>query len=112
MPRLALLLVLALLASIARADGLRCGNRLVVDDTTQQQVLAWCGEPASRLQRVVLRPPVIWYYGHPLRIAGGDLEVLVDIWTYNLGPLRLMRRVTFEDGLVVDIETLGYGYRE
>lgn len=31
---------------------------------------------------------------------------------YNLGPQKLMRRIVFEDGAVVDIETLGYGYRE
>jgi Protein of unknown function (DUF2845) len=31
---------------------------------------------------------------------------------YNLGPSKLMRRLRFEDGKLVDIETLGYGYYE
>ena len=46
-----------------------------------------------------------------MRVPGGSyIEVLVETWTYNLGPTKLMRRLTIEDGEVVDIETLGYGY--
>jgi hypothetical protein len=36
--------------------------------------------------------------------------VSVESWIYNLGPNKLMRRIRFEDGIVVQIETLGYGY--
>jgi hypothetical protein len=32
------------------------------------------------------------------------------VWLYNLGPHQVMRRVRFQDGRVVAIETLGYGY--
>ena len=39
------------------------------------------------------------------------VEVPVEVWTYNFGPYKLMRRVRFVDGLVEEIETLGYGYR-
>lgn len=108
----AILPALLLLAPAAWADSMRCGQRLVVDGTTREQVVAWCGEPTSTLQRVVLRPPVVWYYGRPVNLGGGYVEVLVETWTYNLGPQKLMRRIVFEDGAVVDIETLGYGYRE
>ena len=38
------------------------------------------------------------------------IEIIVEIWTYNLGPNKLMRQIRFEDGIVVDIDTLGYGY--
>jgi hypothetical protein len=38
------------------------------------------------------------------------IEVPVEIWTFNFGPYKLMRRVRFVDGLVEDIETLGYGH--
>ena len=38
------------------------------------------------------------------------IEVPVEIWLYNLGPNKLMRRLRFEGGYVVDIDTLGYGY--
>jgi len=40
------------------------------------------------------------------------VEIPVDVWVYNLGPNKLMRRLRFEDGKLVDIETLGYGYYE
>ncbi len=36
--------------------------------------------------------------------------VTVDEWTYNLGPNRFMRIVTFRNGRVTDIRTGGYGY--
>ena len=42
----------------------------------------------------------------------GYVEVPVEIWTYNFGPYKLLRRVRFVDGKVDEIETLGYGYRE
>ena len=34
----------------------------------------------------------------------------MEIWTYNFGPNKLMRRLRFVDGELQDIETLGYGY--
>jgi hypothetical protein len=40
------------------------------------------------------------------------VEVLVEEWTYNLGPHQLMRVVRFENGLVADVRKLGYGYLE
>ena len=43
-------------------------------------------------------------------LPGGEIEVPVETWIYNLGPNKLMRRIRFEDGIVVEIETLGYGY--
>jgi len=36
--------------------------------------------------------------------------VEIETWTYNFGPTRLMRRVTFRDGHVVSVETLGVGF--
>ncbi len=110
--RRACLLLLLALAPAARADSLRCGTRLVVEGSTRDQVVTWCGAPSEVQERYALRPPVVWYYGRPVRIAGGGhVEVRIEIWTYNLGPNKLMRRLTIEDGEVVGIETLGYGYR-
>jgi hypothetical protein len=112
MTRLCALLLLALACTpAARADSLRCGTRLVVEGTTRDQVATWCGVPTEVQERHALRPPIIWYYGRPVRVAGDSyIEVLVETWTYNLGPNKLMRRLTIEDGEVVEIETLGYGY--
>jgi hypothetical protein len=38
------------------------------------------------------------------------VEIPVETWLYNLGSNQLMRRLRFEDGKVVEIETLGYGF--
>lgn len=109
----ALILLGLACAPAAWADSFRCGTRLVVEGTTRDQVTTWCGDPTDVREHYTLRPPIIWYYGRPVRVAGGGyIEVLVETWTYNLGPNKLMRRVTIEDGEVVDIETLGYGYNE
>jgi hypothetical protein len=43
---------------------------------------------------------------------GRDRSVFVTIeeWTYNLGPNRFMRMLTFKNGRVTDIKTGSYGY--
>jgi hypothetical protein len=38
------------------------------------------------------------------------VPVLVEIWTYNFGPHRLMYRLHMVEGVLRDIRTLGYGY--
>jgi len=43
-------------------------------------------------------------------VAVVRVSVEVQTWTYNFGPTRLMRRVTFRDGHVVSVETLGVGF--
>ena len=37
-------------------------------------------------------------------------EVVVEEWTYNLGPYQFMRLVRIENGRVVEVKPLGYGY--
>jgi hypothetical protein len=103
--------VVSLLAVPANADALRCGTRLVTDGDTRAQVEARCGAPVDITRRTRLAAPIVWRHGRPYRVGDGAIEVEIEEWTYNLGPQRFMRRVRFEDGLVVAVETLGYGYR-
>jgi hypothetical protein len=100
------------MAPVASADAMRCGNRLVTFGDTRSAVLAICGEPADVQVRTVLRRPSYRLNGRVVYYGDGVVETPVEIWTYNFGPYKLMRRVRFIDGLVDDIETLGYGYRE
>jgi hypothetical protein len=37
-------------------------------------------------------------------------EIPVEVWTYNFGPDRFMQRIRFENGVIVRIESLGYGF--
>lgn len=110
MKRAAAVLILGFLAC-SPAFAFRCGSKLVSKGDTRAEVLAKCGGPADRVaQRSVYRRPMIWAHGRPYYIGEDPMEVPVESWTYNLGPNKLMRRLRFEDGIVADIETLGYGY--
>ncbi|MEP7314249.1 MAG: DUF2845 domain-containing protein [Pseudomonadota bacterium] len=107
---MALLLGLAGLALPGKAHAFRCGNKLVVEGDTAGAVLAKCGQPTEVTHKSIQRPPIIWRNGRYLRVPGGNLEVTVEIWTYNLGSNKLMQRLRLEDGEVRQIENLGYGY--
>jgi hypothetical protein len=95
----------------AEADSLRCGSKLVRDGDTRAAVLNFCGEPADVQTRSILRRPSFSRNGRQF-FGEGFVEIPVEVWTYNFGPYKLLRRIRFVDGLVEEIETLGYGYRE
>jgi hypothetical protein len=97
-------------AGPAAADSLRCGTHLVTDGDSADKVQALCGPPTGVTRTEILRRPVYWHYGRPYYLSLDPLPVSVEFWTYNLGPGKLMRRLRLEDGLVVEIETLGRGY--
>lgn len=105
-------LAACLVAPAASADAMRCGNRLVTFGDTRSAVLAMCGEPAEIEVRTILRRPAYRLNGRVIYYGEGVVETPMEIWTYNFGPYKLMRRVRFVDGLVEDIETLGHGYHE
>ncbi len=99
-----------LFAGAAGADSFRCGTRLVTDGDSMDKVEALCGPPTDVQRREVLQRPIRWYRGRPYYTSYEPVAIPVETWTYNLGPSKLMRRLKFEDGLLVDVETLGHGY--
>lgn len=115
-----LLLLTMILASPAHA--FRCGNKIVIENMHEQQVLKACGKPTTvrHLGYTVrgislhdrrnlsdgfsaVRFPGLGYYTQ---------EVVVTEYIYNFGPRKFMRRLVFEGGVLTSIETIGYGYRE
>jgi hypothetical protein len=91
-------LVLALLAvgclpGLASA-GMRCGSRIIDKGSSSAEVTSYCGPPAQVDRR------------------DSDADVQVEFWTYNFGPNLLMERVRIEDGIVADVQSLGYGFDE
>ncbi|HEY0681121.1 MAG TPA: DUF2845 domain-containing protein [Steroidobacter sp.] len=107
-----LTVVMASLAVPAHADGMRCGGRLLRDGDSRAEVRAFCGEPADVQTRTILRRPFYNVSGRIVYFGEGLVEIPVETWTYNFGPNKLMRRVRFIDGIVEDVETLGYGYND
>jgi hypothetical protein len=104
------LAALALLSGPAVADSFRCGSKLMTDGDSTAKVEALCGPPESIERREILQRPVRWFRGRPYYLSYDFIPIPVEFWTYNLGPNKLMRRLRFEDGLLVDVETLGHGY--
>ena len=118
------LLFLCLLFSLSSpALALRCGSKIVSNGDHQAKILNMCGEPAA------VKYYNIYRSGIPAsrtlsteRHAGRDdelivhnrsvVEVVVEEWTYNFGPRKLMRVIRFENGFVTSIKRLGYGYRD
>jgi hypothetical protein len=105
----ALLLALAVPAS---ADGLRCGSRLVTSGDPRTKVRHFCGEPTDVQTYYIQRRPSFTSGGRSYSYGAGYVEIPVEVWTYNFGPYKLMRQIRFVDGVVDEIESLGYGYHE
>ena len=119
-PQFALTIITLLmgLSRSAGADTLRCGDALVDEGATQTEVAARCGQP-SQINRQTRysegaaampggAPPGL--PAPPGLLTRSGNETAAETWIYNFGPNRLMQSVRFENGVVVRIESLGYGY--
>ena len=105
---------MALLASDP-AHALRCGSKLVKEGMHEVEVKTICGQPISeRNLGYVIRSHFDRTHGYSsTRYYGGyRREVLVTELVFNFGPRKLMRKMRFEGGHLVLIETIGYGYRD
>ncbi len=125
-----LIVIVAALLLAEPALALRCQSRLVSEGDPQAKVLRFCGTPTAVQRRVLYRSGipsaqasrglVVSDGRSEMRFTSEELlihqhsivEVLIEEWTYNFGPRKLMRMVVFENGLVRDVRRLGYGYVE
>jgi len=104
------------------AEAFRCGSKLVKDGMHEAQVTAICGKPTTKRDLgVAVRYYDYRYFreaspGGPLYRTPGSgnfaSEVVITEYVYNFGPRKLMRRLLFEGGVLVTIESIGYGYIE
>ena len=120
-PAAALLVVTMLMAQPAHA--FRCKSKLVKDGMHEQQVVAACGKPttARHLGYTIQAYNIGWRRSYPGGLSTertypgyGNLhqQVIITEYTYNFGPRKFMQRLIFEGGVLVTIETIGYGYHE
>lgn len=99
----------------ARAeDSMRCGSKLVTVSDGKDKVRALCGEPSSvSFQGVIRRAPRYEYgYGNNRYnyYGPGVIEMPVEVWTYNFGSSKLLRKLRFVGDELDEIRTDGYGY--
>ena len=114
--------MLALLLASGSAHAFRCGQKLVREDMHEAEVRKVCGAPTTQRQiGWTTRGQVLPIQSNPG--GGWQIErypgygqfveqVLVTEYVYNFGPRKFMRRLLFEGGILVRIETIGYGYNE
>ncbi len=82
-----------------------CGDRIISTGDAQADVFNKCGEPFYRTSHT----EELW---EPIGASGSrKVVVTVEEWTYNFGPQRFMRIITFRNGRVVDVRTGNYGVR-
>lgn len=100
---------------------LRCDKGIVSHGDRLFDILMKCGEPTYRSIKYEKRIKRDFYrnlfppqdlresekYREPLFV---DELVEVEEWVYNLGSLQFVRYLTFENGILVNIELGGYGY--
>jgi hypothetical protein len=98
----------ALWPTLAAADSFRCGSKIISEGDTIEKVLQYCGEPTARERTWMQRKPRFEYGGQEIPFDGTE-DVPVDLWTFDFGPNRLMRRVRFIAGKVDSVETLEHG---
>ena len=93
------------------AQAMRCGAKIVSEGDYALEVLHICGEPEYVEESTDYR---YGYVAHRYAgLHGPDLITInVEVWTYNFGPHKFMRRLRFENGRLISIRTLGYGHYE
>jgi hypothetical protein len=103
-------LALLLAPSLLFAESIRCGSGLIEKGSTSDELLEYCGKPTQ----VTRNGTVHGLTGNTHTAGGitsqatGDFEV--ETWTYDFGPNQLVERVRIENGIVVQIDELGYGH--
>jgi hypothetical protein len=114
---LGLAFALALAALPAAADDtLRCGSRLVTVGDGKDKVRALCGEPTSvSFVGSIGRGAYPGYRGNNgpydySYIGPAWVELPVEVWTYNFGSSKLLRKMRFVGDELVEIRTEGHGY--
>jgi len=101
------LAVLIWTPTLALGGTLRCSERIIDQGATRAEVASLCGDPTQVEQKTIYND-----VSGPVSsvIARTTSEIHVEMWIYNFGPNQLMQRIWFQDGILVRIESMGYGF--
>lgn len=99
--------MIALISSnLATASSFRCPGGIVTDGDAKYDVLSRCRQPflSDSSEKEVIRrvSPTEWR----------KYQVKTETWLYNYGPQNLMRLMVFENERLMEIRSLGYGYKD
>ena len=102
--------------------GFRCGGWLISKGDSKYEVLSKCGEPdyvetwyEERFVRDYYDPYVFdednqYNYRRYREPIPTREPVIIERWTYNLGPHQFIRYLRFYNGTLTNIITGDYGY--
>ena len=104
--------LLVFLSSLLFSSGifaLRCGNSLVNIGDYKYDVYEKCGAPESIDTHTEVIGNTFYFPRRTIDLEQYK-EVHVEIWIYNFGSLRFKQYLRFENGVLVEIKTLGRGH--
>jgi hypothetical protein len=115
------LIILIILTTAGPSFAFRCGTSVISVGDTKHRVLRYCSEPdyVDSWEEVrILRnydstlgfDPRTRPYGEYREPILVKEYVTIDVWTYNRGASRLVRYLTFEKGILKEINTGDRGY--
>ncbi|QSP94177.1 DUF2845 domain-containing protein [Marinobacter salinisoli] len=93
-----MLLILLMLYPAMATGALRCGTALIDRDAWPYEVEKQCGKP----DYIAIYPTA--------SVPGLGIVQTEEHWFYNDGPQRFIRKLTFRNGKLTNIESLGYGF--
>jgi hypothetical protein len=93
--------------ALAVSQTLQCSNKIISEGSTRWELSSLCGDPTQVEHKTIYNNVSATA---PTVVAGTTTEVHLEMWIYNFGPTRLMQRIWLEDGVVVRIESMGYGF--
>ena len=129
-------ILILLLAYSTSASAIRCNSRLAEIGDPSYKFYKLCGEPDLLEKRVVyytknttINTSNYHFHDsqnlsddnikkHSLKSLGIETShteeqaIEIEEWTYDFGSNRFIQKVTFVNGIAVDITSLGYGFAD
>lgn len=99
MRKLLALFLLVLAWPALAGDTMRCGTRLIDNDSSQSRILEYCGEPLSKrsgIRKIYLRDR----RGH----VYGERVIETEEWVYDRGATQFRAILSFENGRLTSIQ--------
>lgn len=104
-----LILMLVFISLPLIGNAMRCGNKLVSEGDYQSRIRAICGEADDIIKRTIYEVEKCCLDGRAF-IKELHEPIYIEEWIYNFGPRRFMRKLSFENGELIEIDEIGYGY--
>ncbi len=105
------MLALVLAPMYSGAASIQCGNAAIFVGSRSEELINLCGKPSQIIRGRDLK----WNAeGPPVRgtLTGGPDKIDSEFWIYEFGPSQLMQSVVIRNGLVTNLESLGFGSNE